>query len=804
VKERGYKSILKRKELADLGFSKAQQLTPGLLIPVHTPDGSIPLYQIRPDNPRKNKQGKAIKYETPSGSGIRIDVSPRCREKLKDPSTRLWITEGVKKGDALATKGECVIALLGVYGFKGQNEFGGTTVLADFDYIALEGREVNTVFDSDIMTKAQVKKALERLTEHLQRKEAKVHHIYLPLSGDNKMGVDDYLLDHSVDELLSLSREPETQALMHDDIVPNYSFHGGHLYRYKYTKEGLIPVRLANFDARIIEENILDNGLETSHFYKVEGRNQIRSLGIIEIPASSFSGMNWVHNLGHNAILEPGLNTKDYVRHNIQSKSQPNIVRKYTHTGWREDEGDWIYLSCTGALGKENINVSLPHELNRYAIPTYPENEINSIKASLDLLGIGKRSITIPLLVVIFLSSLTSLLNPMPNFSPYLYGGTGTFKTTLAILFLSHFGPFESVENLSNFEDTGNALGRRAFTLKDKLMVVDDFHPSTQRYLSQQKEAIAQRLIREFSNRTERGRLNPDSTEKPRYIPRGMLLITGEDIISVQSSLARIFIIEVAKGDIDIERLSELQSRSNLLPHAMSSHLHWIRNEGIRNMQMKFREKFPQLRAQASDGLLHHKLPEQVAFLQFAMSNVLNWALDKKVISDSKAKELVDESWEVFTSAAKAMQNRIGNEDPVSKFIDILSSLIFQKKVNISHKNNGGEFIGGKVEGPCEPIGWYDNDFYYLLPTPLWKAINSYAFASREDFPVSKNTLYMMLGKRNIIDTRDRKHTIPFKHKGEVYRVLRMKIPNYMKKEVTEVTKDGSENQPSDIIKEFW
>ena len=693
----------------------------------------------------------------------------------------------------MASKGECVIAVLGVYGFKGKNEYGGTTILADFDYIALEGREVYTVYDSDLMTKPQVKQALDRLTEHLQRKGAKVHHIYLPQSGDNKVGVDDYLLDHTFDELLSLSREPDTQAFEKEDIVPDYNFLNGFLYRYKYTKEGLIPVRLANFDARIIEEVILDNGLETSHIYIVEARHPERSLGRREIPAPSFPSMNWLHNFGHNAILEPGLNTKDYVRHYIQSNSQPNIVRKYTHTGWREDEGDWIYLSCTGAVGKENINVSLPHELNRYATPSYPEDELNSINASLDFLGIGKRTITIPLLAYAYLAPLTTLLSPMPNFSFYMHGETGTFKTTLAVLNLAHFGPFDSVENLNNFEDTGNALGRRAFTLKDTLMVVDDFHPSTQRYLSQQKEAVAQRLIREFSNRTERGRLNPDSTEKPRYIPRGMLLITGEDIISVQSSLARIFIIEITKGDIDMERLSELQSRSNLLPHAMSSYLHWIRNEGIANMQMKFREKFPELRARASDGLLHQKLPEQVAFLQFAMSNILNWALDKKVISDSRAKELVEESWEDFTSAAKAMQNRIGNEDPVNKFMDLLSSLIFQKKVNISHKNNGGEFIGGKVEGACEPIGWYDNNFFYLLPTPLWKAINSYAFASREDFPVSKNTLYMMLGKRKIVDARDRKHTLPFKHKGEVYKVLKMKIPEYMKKEVTQVTEDANE-----------
>ncbi|HEX3037139.1 MAG TPA: DUF3854 domain-containing protein [Thermodesulfobacteriota bacterium] len=179
VKERGYRSILGGKKLAEAGFSKAQQRTPGLLLPVHTPDGKQPFCQYRPDNPRRDTKGKSIKYETPTGAGMRIDVPPRCRENLKNPKVRLWITEGIKKGDALASRDECVIALLGVWNFKGKNEFGGTTLLADLDYIAWNNREVYIVFDSDIMIRAGVRQALGRLTEHLKRKDAAVFHVYL-------------------------------------------------------------------------------------------------------------------------------------------------------------------------------------------------------------------------------------------------------------------------------------------------------------------------------------------------------------------------------------------------------------------------------------------------------------------------------------------------------------------------------------------------------------------------------------------------------------------------------------------------
>ena len=78
IRERGYESVLGKKRLADLGFSSAQQRTPGVLIPLYAPDSSPAGYQYRPDNPRM-RDGKIIKYETPTGSNIRLDVPPRCR-----------------------------------------------------------------------------------------------------------------------------------------------------------------------------------------------------------------------------------------------------------------------------------------------------------------------------------------------------------------------------------------------------------------------------------------------------------------------------------------------------------------------------------------------------------------------------------------------------------------------------------------------------------------------------------------------------------------------------------------------------
>ena len=176
----------------------------------------------------------------------------------------------------------------------------------------------------------------------------------------------------------------------------------------------------------------------------------------------------------------------------------------FTHTGWRTVNGNRVYLSHGGAIGGDNINVQLSRELSRYNLPSKPENEIEAIRTSLSFLDIGNREVTLPLFAAVYLAPLVSLFSETPhpvNFSFYAYGPTGTFKTTLALIGLSHFGTFNPA-CLSNFEDTENYLEYRSFLLKDTLMVLDDYHPSTIDRTLSRKEQLAQRLIRAFSNRT--------------------------------------------------------------------------------------------------------------------------------------------------------------------------------------------------------------------------------------------------------------------------------------------------------------
>ncbi len=206
ARQRGYRSVTTSEELAALGFARSQCRVPALLIPVWNIHGEVALHQVRPDNPRTDNTGRITKYESPAGQRLAIDVPRSIRHDLGNPAVPLIITEGARKADAAVSAGGCCIALLGVWSWRGTNEHGGKTALPDWHEIALNDRIVHIAFDSDVITKPQVRSALGELGRFLTNKGARIRNCDLISSDAAKIGLDDYLAaGGSLDALLAKS-----------------------------------------------------------------------------------------------------------------------------------------------------------------------------------------------------------------------------------------------------------------------------------------------------------------------------------------------------------------------------------------------------------------------------------------------------------------------------------------------------------------------------------------------------------------------------------------------------------------------
>jgi hypothetical protein len=200
---RGYETITDKARLVEIGITPAGRRVPGLLVPLRDVRGSVWGHQFRPDTPRMTDGGRLVKYETPTGQHNGLDIPPGVGPQLGDPATPLWVTEGSKKADCAAAHELCCVSLSGVWNWRGTNDLGGKVALPDWDDVALNGRQVVIAYDGDVTSKDTVRAAMLALGCYLARRGAHVSYLHLP-DEEDKVGLDDYLMDHSVGDLWAL------------------------------------------------------------------------------------------------------------------------------------------------------------------------------------------------------------------------------------------------------------------------------------------------------------------------------------------------------------------------------------------------------------------------------------------------------------------------------------------------------------------------------------------------------------------------------------------------------------------------
>lgn len=232
----GFRSETDAAEIARLlgGRNTAKSATrygPCLVIPYFAPDGAPMGYsRLKPDKPRPDRKqsAKVVKYESPVGKPNRAFFPPGTRAALADPSVPLIVTEGEKKGAAADQHGFACVALSGVWAWQlkrpkdaqGRGS-GPRKLLPDLAAVAWRGRAVYIVFDSDLADKPEVQWAEWHLAEALREAGAVVRVVRLPAGADGaKVGLDDYLIAHTADELRQLLAGADTPERPTDDTRP--------------------------------------------------------------------------------------------------------------------------------------------------------------------------------------------------------------------------------------------------------------------------------------------------------------------------------------------------------------------------------------------------------------------------------------------------------------------------------------------------------------------------------------------------------------------------------------------------------
>jgi hypothetical protein len=357
-----------------------------------------------------------------------------------------------------------------------------------------------------------------------------------------------------------------------------------------------------------------------------------------------------------------------------------------------------VYLEAGGPFGKEGPNpelsVRLSDPLKRYQTrqPESADSLLSAVRSSLSFLSVAPDRITIPLLA----SAYRAPLGPV-DFSLYLAGRTGTFKTALAALAQQHFGAGMNAAHLpANFASTASAIEEIAFEAKDSLFVIDDFVPSG-RSSDDTLQNLAERIFRAAGNRQGRSKMSGQGLRAPRP-PRASLLATGEEVPQGHSVRARLLVIELRPGDLDRAALTRCQNDAEQFATAMGGYLTWVAAR-YEKIQRRLKTRIQERRQGSFRTSVHARLPEMIAELASSWEIFLNFAEQSGAIRSDTRTDLEQRARQAFEEVAAMQACYHRASDPAFGFLSLLQAAVAARTAHVADRR------GGAPENP-EVWGW--------------------------------------------------------------------------------------------------
>ena len=504
---------------------------------------------------------------------------------------------------------------------------------------------------------------------------------------------------------------------------------------YEFSNRGLVK-KIVKKD--VLEDKVISNFIAIpTKFITYNDGNETRTdvtlktilntgeeLPKITLNIKDFESLNWIANGTWNfePRISPNGNNKEYFKDasKILSKlSTKEII--YSHMGFRKINGKLHYLYHGGVIG-ENKDIKV--DLSESGLEQYKciEDQLDSkqikecVETSLSLLNVGKETIMVPLLGTIFLAPLQEIFREIEianGFVTWILGESGTQKSTLAALMLSHFGNFERDTIPCGFKDTVNSLEKQAFIVKDSVLLIDDYYPSQSLQESRKMEAVAESIFGMAGDKQGRSRMKQNGKDiRKSYSSRGILMATGENFPNfAESRVARSVIVEIEKGDLRLDILSYLQGNKDKLNICMREYIKWIIvnydkiRERIKINFHRYREKF-------NRDFSHARIPENMASLYIGCEMFFEFARANGVIDTTVMTEWKLICFNSLLKLANKQSIRTSDSKPDKMFFYAIQELLASGEAYFQvylHESQSSTNPYAKV------LGCYDSEKKHVL-----------------------------------------------------------------------------------------
>lgn len=515
--------------------------------------------------------------------------------------------------------------------------------------------------------------------------------------------------------VLGLGGAPRDGAV---DTWPYFISAGG-IWMHRTEKDGAprLPLPMTNWTAEIAAEIAMSDGERVEEAYAIRAHcgNRTRELTMTRAEFESEAAVaRIVAALGAKARVNPVAQSRFIVDAIKACSPTPVEHTIYNHMGWVGER----YLFANGFVDRTGwqpassdtaSRAHLPAQLERYRLSPPTDASIPDGLVLLDdLLALAPSAVLVPLIGAVLLAPLLRVLeSPAPMV--HICGPTGTRKTAICCCALSLFGDFARAgQPTDTWTSTSNSVQKRGWHLKDAPMVLDDYK------VKNVKERDVTFLLQNYGDNMARGRLDAEANVRSAYPIRGVLISSGEDQPEGEAStLARILTVDIARGAVNLPKLTTLQTQAAYLHALTAAYLQWLAGQDaaaeVNDTHLSVRNAILTKLEQTEHATNPGRVASNVATLYVAWDRFCtflvaggHWPADRADAWRTMCKrELV--------TLAKRQLALTTNERYSQLFLESLRALIASGKVLIQSSNTGTALPGQT------PVGYANGDGVYLI-----------------------------------------------------------------------------------------
>jgi len=237
-----------------------------------------------------------------------------------------------------------------------------------------------------------------------------------------------------------------------------------------------------------------------------------------------------------------------------------------------------------------------------------------------------------------------------------------------------------------------------------------------------------------------------------------------------QSLQARLVVVQIAPGDINVSRLTEAQACAEngtyaLVMAVFTQRLARLADAGKLHSRLDARRKV--LRAEAIKGS-HTRMPENIASLMVGVEEFLDFSVEAGAITEVERSQLRASAWAALTEQANRQVSQVAGTDPASRFVLLIAAAISAKNANIEDTNGGdpenAAALGWDQRGSGDKrywvsngstIGWIEDDDLYLEPEAAMACAKRLAREQGTELPFSDRRIQKALQEAGLLKSSE-------------------------------------------------